>query len=86
MNREIEYHIEKIADLVDDNTDQETIESFYILAEIVDFIDSSKRQLEIKKRQLADRKRELKRQQDLNIEINQRNHYRGSATRGRYVA
>ena len=79
MNREIEYHIEKIADLIDDNTDRETIESFYILAEIVEFIDSSKRQL-------ADRKRELKRQQDLNIEINQRNHYRGSATRGRYVA
>ena len=79
MNREIEYHIEKIADLIDDNTDRETIESFYILAEIVEFIDSSKRQL-------ADRKRELKQQQDLNIEINQRNHYRGSATRGRYVA
>ena len=84
MNREIEYHIEKIADLIDDNTDRETIESFYILADIVELIDSSKRQT--LNRQLADRQRELKRQQDLNIEINQRNHYRGSATRGRYVA
>ena len=83
MNREIEYHIEKIADLIDDNTDQEEIESFYdkVLAVIVDCIDSNKRQSEIKNRMSEERERELKMQR----EINQCSHYRGSASRKSYA-
>lgn len=88
MSNQVKYHIEMLADLIDENTDQEEIESFYVLVDFVDLIGSNKRQSEIKKRQLEAKNRmseEKERELKLQREINQCSHYRGSASRKSYA-